>query len=227
MLIVPFMVSLAVHEQNLLQLLFFLGMFFFYLSFFPLLMILRNRQSADVYLNWLLAYGALAALFLAIPLLHYPQLLILGIVILPLLAINMYFAHVHRERELFNSFTAIAGMSLGAVACGFLATGNWTITSLWIWLLCVVFFMGSVFFVKSMIREKKNPLYRKLSWGYHGAVLLLTFTVTGSWLLTLAYVPGLVRALLYSGRNLLPLQIGLIEIANSLWFLALVIIYFK
>lgn len=226
MLIVPFLASLAVYEQNILQLPLFLGMFFLYLSFYPLLMILRNRQNAIVYRNWLLAYGALAILFLAFPLWRYPQLLLLGILILPLLAINMYFAHVKREREIVNSFCSIAAMSLGAVACGYLAVGHWTITSLWIWLLCVVFFMGSVFFVKSMIREKKNPLFRKLSWGYHVAILVLTISVTGSWVLMLAYSPSLMRALVYSGRNLLPHQIGLVELANSLWFLVLMIAYF-
>ena len=227
MLILPFMVSLAVHEQNVLQLPLFLGMFFLYLSLYPLMMILRNKQNAQEYSKWLVGYGTVAIVFLGIPLMYYPQLLYLGVLLIPLLTLNMYFTRLRRERELINNFSAVAGLGLGAVACGYLAAGQWTITSLWIWLLCVVFFMGSVFFVKSMLREKNNPVFQPISWGYHVGVLLIAFLFTNGWLLVLAYVPSLFRAVWGSGRALAPLQIGQLEIVNSLWFFIFVTAYFK
>lgn len=226
MLIVPFLVSFVVHEQNGTQLLLFLGMFFLYLSLYPLFMMLRNAQNKITYGKWFVGYGALAGLFLSVPLLQHPGLLYLGSAVLPFLAVNVYFIRSRQERTLLNDFSAIAGMALGAVACGYLATGQWTVTSWWIWFFCVVFFMGSVFFVKSLLREKHNPRFSQLSWGYHGAVVIISLCL-GNWLLMLAYLPSLGRALFCSGRDLVPLQIGKLEIVNSLWFIALLVLYLR
>lgn len=227
MLIVPFAVGAAVYELNWLQFPLFLGWFFLYLSSYPLLMISRNQRNAVQYSKWLVIYGAIAVAFLIAPLIYYPGLLWLGAVLLPVLSVNVYFARTNGERNLFNDFTAIAGLSLGAVASGYVGSGSWHTQLILAWLYCVLFFMDSVFFVKTMIRERGNPCFHHLSWGYHAAVVMLVFFLSESWALTLAYLPSLVRSIGCTGSAMTPLQIGKLEIANSMFFMILLIKYFN
>lgn len=227
MLIVPFAVSAAVHERSWLHLPLFLGWFFLYLSSQPLLMIMRNNNNYAVCKKWLLIYGGFAIAFLIWPIFYYPNLLRLGAIIVPLLVVNIYFARKKRERDLLNDLSAIAQLSLGAVASGYVAGGVWTERSLLVWLFSVLFFMGSVFYVKTMIREKNNRVFQVISRVYHTALVGLVFIITGSWIPAFAYVPSMIRAFLLSGRAMTPLQIGKLEIANSLFFTILFIWYLK
>ncbi|WP_333871287.1 YwiC-like family protein [Desulforamulus putei] len=227
MLVVPFVLGAASQGLNWLQVPLLLGWLLLYLTSYPLMMICRNYRNAAKYRKWLIIYGLMAAAFLIVPITRYPALLWLGAALFIILLVNLYYARMNRERELLNNFTAVAGLSLGAVAGGYVGAGSWSNDLLWVWLFCVVFFMGSVFFVKSMIRERTNPHFRRLSWGYHGAVVFFTFIITGSWMLTLAYLPSLVRAIYCTGREMTPLQIGKLEIANSLFFVILAIGYFN
>lgn len=227
MLIVPFFISVMVHKQNWLHIPLFFGWLFFYLSSYPLLMVIRSKTNIGYYKKWIFIYVGVAAVFLSIPLVFYPGLLLMGVIMLPLLLVNIYFTSVKKDRHLLNDFSAITGLSLGAVAVGYISAGVWTGKSLVIWLFAVLFFMGSVFYVKSMIREKNNPVFNLVSWSYHVSLIILSFVISCSWMLTFAYMPSLVRVVLSRGRTLTPLQIGKMEILNSLFFSFFLIIYLK
>lgn len=227
MLLIPFAIGTAIQEQTWLQVPLFFGWFFLYLASNPLMMMARNPGHAAQYRKFVIIYGFVAAAFLILPITRYPALLWLGVVLLIILPINLYYARMNRERELFNDFTAVAGLCLGAVISGYAGAGGWSEDLFPAWLFCVLFFMGSVFFVKTMIRERGNRSFRKLSWGYHVAVIFLILFVTESWVLTVAYLPSLARAILYTPKVINPMKIGILETANSLLFFTLVILFFR
>lgn len=86
--------------------------------------------------------------------------------------------------------------------------------------LCLPYFLGTVFYVKTMIRERGNPAYRRWSAGYH----VLAFAAVawlGPWPAAL-FAWLLVRAVLLPGRALTPKRVGLIELANCAVLLACV-----
>jgi hypothetical protein len=76
-----------------------------------------------------------------------------------------------------------------------------------------------------MIREKKNPMYKWLSWGYHG-ILMIALVVIGYPLFVLAYMPSVVRAVYLYGKSLPIMKLGILEIANAAYFLiAMIVLY--
>jgi len=87
-----------------------------------------------------------------------------------------------------------------------------------VFVICLAYFLGTVFYVKTMIRERGNATYRRWSIGYH----LLALAVAG-WLgLWTGALFGwlLVRAVLLPGRGWSPKRVGLVEIANCVLLLA-------
>ncbi|AEF93860.1 hypothetical protein Desca_0986 [Desulfotomaculum nigrificans CO-1-SRB] len=219
MLAVPFIIGGAVYGFNWWHIPLFLGWFSLYLCSYPLMMTVRQPKNNVHYLKWLVIYALAAGAWLTGPLLRYPGILWLVPLILPLLLINVYYARRRQERALFNDFCAVAELSLGGVASSYIGAGGvWTEKSWLVYLICILFFMGSVFFVKTMIREKNNRQFRYLSWSYHVLLTVLPLLLTGGLPLTLAFLPSMGRAICYGGRDLTPLRIGQIEIVNSLWF---------
>ena len=68
-----------------------------------------------------------------------------------------------------------------------------------------------------MIREKKNIQFKWISWIYHLLLVAVWFGV-GYWIVAIAYIPSLIRAIIFYGRPLSPKQIGIYEIINSAIF---------
>ena len=68
-----------------------------------------------------------------------------------------------------------------------------------------------------MIREKKNPMYKWVSWGYH-LLLVVGLIIAGYPLFALAYVPSVVRALYLYGKSISTMKVGVLEIANAVYF---------
>lgn len=222
MLILPFLIGLSVHPQWM-HLPLFAGWFFLYLSLNPFMMLIKKKGDSSFYRKWLIRYGTLAGVLLIIVAYQYPALLWLGLAMVPLFLINIAFVRRNRERNFWNDVTAVFEMAVGGVASAYVALGQWSMFQIYVWVVSVLFFLGSIFFVKTMIREKKNKTFRYISWGYHLLLMAGVALVTGHLWLTLAYVPALIRAILLGGRNATPLQVGLTEIGNSLLFTILVL----
>lgn len=75
------------------------------------------------------------------------------------------------------------------------------------------YFMGTVLYVKTMIRERGSIGYRRASVGYHPMVFVLA-----TWwhpLLGVFFGLALARAWLLPGRALRPVHVGIVEIALS------------
>ena len=91
-----------------------------------------------------------------------------------------------------------------------------------IWLVALypsLFFIGTTLYVKSVMRERKNPLYLKLSIGFH-ALCILGFILVEQYLMALAFVPPFIRAIWLPQKKMSVKQVGFTEIGISLLFFA-------
>ncbi|MBI3297236.1 MAG: YwiC-like family protein [Elusimicrobia bacterium] len=81
-----------------------------------------------------------------------------------------------------NELVGIAGLSLGAPAAWYAASGAWEPGAAWLWALCALFFSGPVFHVKMLVSRRAASARgapveaarradgaRRLSLAYHGA----------------------------------------------------------
>lgn len=224
MLIIPFVLGAGMGEFTWLHLPLFGGWLFLYLSTYPMMMWAKNKKR-DFHAKWFFAYFLLALLLLAMPLWKEWKLIYFGLLMLPFLMINLYYAKRNDERALFNDLSAIAAFGVGGVASYYLGVGRWDGEALGIWVVTMMFFAGSTFFVKTMIREKQNPIYRWFSWAYH-LLLIAGSIMAGFPLLAIVFIPSVVRAIGLYGRNLTMMKLGVLEIVNSVYFLITMFLFF-
>lgn len=217
MLIIPFLLGLSINP-TWMHLPLFSGWFLLYLALSPLMMLIKKKGDARFYTRWFLIYGIPASVLLLFVVFQYPALLWAGLAMIPLFMVNVYFARRNRERYFWNDVIAIFEMAIGGVASAYVALGEWSMFQVYVWIVNVLFFLSSVFFVKTMIREKKNIKFRYLSWGYHILLIIGVWLVTEQVWLVLAFVPAMLRAIIFGGKNLTPLKVGLMEIGNTLLF---------
>ncbi len=190
----------------------------------------------------MVVYLALAAVF-AVPLLVFHRLhgmIPLGLLGAGLLAWNAQQAARREERTLATELIGIAGLTLGAPATHYVALGRWEVTAAWLWAVSAVYFASSVFYVRLRVQSAHGKVPERVSavrrqcFAYHLGLLaaLLGAIRFGSlsWLLLPAYAPVLVRAFWHLARpqrKLVLKQVGYLEVAYSLVFLALAAAAFR
>lgn len=195
---------------------FFIGWLLLYLATYPMLLLFK-RKKVPFYTKWTLIYIIPALLLLLFPLFERPSLIYFGLLMIPFFIINAFYTSKNQDRALMNDFSAIFAFSIVGLASSYLSVGTITIESILIFFTSVLFFLGCTFYVKTMIREKKNVQYKWISWVYHLFLLVVWFTL-GYWIVACAYLPSLVRAIIFYGKPLSPKQIGIFEIVNSAIF---------
>lgn len=223
MLIIPFALSMVAGGMTIWHLFLFLGWFFLYLATFPLVMVFRKKKN-KMYQRWSLIYGSIALISL-IPILFIDWTLVyFGLSMIPLFLVNIYFAMKNKERAFTNDLVAILSFCIGGLASYYLGSGNLGQAAWFIFVHSFLFFLGCTFYVKTMIREKKNRIFKYYSWSYHLLIPLAVLFIEGSWLV-LAYIPSSIRAWVLYGKKISVMKIGIIEIINSLYFLIVMLIY--
>ncbi|MBB6453029.1 magnesium-transporting ATPase (P-type) [Salirhabdus euzebyi] len=220
MLLLPFLLGISASEFHWLHIPLFIAWISLYLATYPFLLLLKKRKVA-FYRKWFIRYFAIALLFGLPVLLINPFLFVIAGMMVPFFMINMYFSKKKKDRAFLNDLSAIMAFSLGGAVTYYIAEGVLRSEVWLIWLLSVLFFTGSTFFVKSLIREKKNPAFRWMSWSFHLFVVVL-LVGTKDWYLVIAFIPSLIRAIAFYGKNLRPMHTGIIEIVNSIIVLVLV-----
>lgn len=188
----------------------------------------RNPRAPRRHIRPMLTLGASLAV-VGIPLVvARPPLLAAGAVAAPFLAVNVYHAWRNRERALANGLAAVVpacGMLLVARWLGegrggsFLDAGGWRPA-----LACLLYFAGTVPYVKTMIRERGSAAYRLGSVGYH-CLALVAATLLAP-LLAVPFALYLLRAALLPGRNVKVAVVGAIEVVGSVLLLAFLLIAF-
>jgi YwiC-like protein len=216
MLIIPYLLGAYSGGFSWLHIPLFLGWLLLYLATYPFLMFIKNRRTN--YLKWFLAYLLPAVVCIMIPLAYDLILLFFGISMLPFFLINLYFAKKRNERALLNDLAAIAAFCIGGLASFYVGEGELNQKAAEIYSFCLLFFTGSAFYVKTMIREKKNTVYKWASWGFH-LLLIIGLILIGYPILVIAYLPSVIRAIYFYGKSLSILKLGILEIVNSAYFL--------
>jgi hypothetical protein len=201
---------------------FFIGWLLLYLATYPMLLLFKKKKI-PFYKKWTINYMVPALLFLLFPLFKMPSIIIFGFLMIPFFIINAYYTSQNNDRALMNDFSAIFAFSIAGLASSYLGNGQVTYESILIFITSVLFFAGCTFYVKTMIREKKNQNFKWISWGYHLSLIILWPTL-GYWIVALALLPSLVRAIIFYGKQLSPMKIGIYEIINSTIFFIIMII---
>jgi hypothetical protein len=173
-------------------------------------------------------YAALALPMAAVTVVARPAVLWYGPAFAGLFAVNLAYAWRRNDRAVLNDVASVVQSCLmvfvvatvgGASACraplsSCVGLGRAAPAAG----LCLAYFLGTVLYVKTMIRERSNPAYRRWSVGYHaaalgGAAVVSPWTaVLFGWLFA--------RATLFPGRTLRPARIGVVEIANCVALVA-------
>ncbi|HDR1345270.1 TPA: YwiC-like family protein [Pasteurella multocida] len=193
-----------------------------YLMTYPFLNLFKGRNMA-MNIKWSLIYGGTSLLF-ALPALYYNwHILYFLLAMLPLVAVNIYYVKQKNERALLNDFAGIAIFALAGMASYYFAERAFDRQ---IWLVALypsLFFIATTLYVKSVLRERKNPFYLKASIIFHFlcVVIFLPFQQYG---LALAYFPALLRAIWLPRMKLSVKQVGLAEMVVSLLFFVLLLL---
>ncbi|WP_040204517.1 YwiC-like family protein [Neobacillus jeddahensis] len=217
MLIIPFLLGMIDGGLLWQHFPFFIGWLFLYLATYPMLLLFK-RKKISFYTKWTIIYMVPALLLLLFPLLVRPAIVLYGLLMLPFFMINAFYTAKNQDRAFINDMSAIIAFSLAGLASSYLGQGFLTLeTIIFIFVPSVLYFTGCTFYVKSMIRERKNSKFKWISWAYH-LLLVAAWFFSGFWIVALAYIPSLLRAILFYGKKLTPKQIGIYEIINSAIF---------
>lgn len=180
------------------------------LSYYVLQSVKTRRPSR--FRPQLLLYGPVTAVLGLLVVIVRPPVLAYAPAFVVLLTVNGYFAWRRRERALLNDLASVvqsclmvlvaatvADAAVGPVVPAFAAV--------------VLYFAGTVLYVKTMIRERGNTPYHRASVIYHvlalGAAALLTLPIAA------VFVLLLVRAAVLPRHRLAPKHVGVIEIVAS------------
>lgn len=223
MLLVPFLLGMIAGGIDVYHLPLFLGWFLLYLATNPFILLVKKKKIS-YHFRWFILYIIPALLLLLVVVFKHFSLFYIGISLIPFFLINIYYAKQKNERAFWNDISAIIVFCIGGIASYFVGSGTVDGTAWLVFLLSFLFFVGSTFYVKTMIREKKNRTFKWLSWGYHLAVLV-GLVISGLTIFVFAFVPSAVRAVYFYGKPLTPIKIGVYEIINSAIFFVGVILF--
>ncbi|ADH99043.1 YwiC-like family protein [Salisediminibacterium selenitireducens] len=224
MLIVPYWTAAAAVGVSIHHVWFFMGIFFVYLTQAPLLTWIKQPSINDGWPSFIV-YLSIGLIFTIPYLAAYTEILKISLFIIPFFMMNVLFAKMKKERLLINDACAIAGLS----GLGFLAwqLGGEPVTEMIVLIVLFnfVFFCGSVFHVKGLIREKRNVLFKRIGKGYH-ILLILFFYVFASMPLVVVGIITFIKTLTLDEQVLdRPVKIGVVEIMNSIAFFIGVVMF--
>lgn len=246
MLYVPFAVGALVASSFSFRLLLLLiSVTFVFIARESILTWFRARsrgRDASGSLRLIFIYIALAG-FIGAPLFfvyHLYWLAGFGLVTMLLLAANTYQALQRKDRTIAGEMMGISGLTLTAPAAYYVSRGEFEPIALWLWILCALYFLSSVFYVKLRVNtinpSKAEP--RKESWNhcavYHAFLLaiLVTLTLTSksNLFVLAAFSPVMVRSLWHMARPVGQVnlrRVGFLEIVYSITFLIFATLTFR
>lgn len=227
MLLVPYAVGVALAGPTWSHLPLLVGWLAGYLLSYYALLAVKTRRPARVR-DQLRLYSTLAAPALLLVVLARPVLLWAGPVFAVLLAVSAWYAWRRDERSVVND---LAGITQGTLMIPVAAlTGGLPATATWpAWAVTWLYFAGTAFYVKTMIRERGQRSWWLASVGYHVAAAVAAVAVAATVVGTpAAATTGVlfswlaVRAAVLPRFPLTPKQVGILEIVHSVVLLVVV-----
>ena len=184
-----------------------------YLAFFATTLWLKSGRRS----RWwppVRAYVPLSAALGATVALAQPALLVWVPAFVVPLGVGLWAAAHRRERDLPAGLATVAGSSLMTVVASAAGPGQDLHRA---WLLAgiqLAYFAGTVFYVKSAIRERGNRTFLATSVAVHAAAAAAMVLL--SWWLVALFAVLTLRAALVPPRRLSPKALGLGEVAASI-----------
>lgn len=188
------------------------------LNFFTGLAVKSRRPRR--YARQLTTYALLAALLGGPVLVSHPDLLILGVVAVPVFLANLWFITRRNERAWLNDVLGIvlaAFVGFGAYLLGVDAGHRDAALAAGALAVVTAYFIGTVFYVKTMIRERGDARWLAVSIGYHAALVLI-LVVAEWWFLAAVAGAALIRAIVVPRFSWSPKRVGLVEVVFTLGF---------
>ena len=213
MLILPLLFGVIASNPSWRHALLFAAWLLAYLFAHAALQWVRTKRKS-VWLGPLRLYGGLLLPAGAALLVLEPGLIPLLAFAAPLVLINLYFAKRNRERAFLNDLAAVILFSLMTFAAFRVGNGTDHGLAFELFALSVLYFTGTIFYVKTMIREKHDKAFYWYSVLYHGAFLAVVALLYPPALLPAA-AALLVRAVVTPRLNPPVMTIGMLEIAYS------------
>ncbi|WP_339178703.1 YwiC-like family protein [Bacillus sp. FSL R5-0560] len=223
MLLIPFCLGTVKGGAVLWHIPLFLGWLFLYLAVHPVTLALKKKQI-NAYQKWIFYYSVPTCSFLLAAVIHKPSFIWLAFSLLPLFLIHVYYARRKNERALLNDFAGVFFFCAGGFASCWLGTETLDGWAWFIFAQSALFFIGSSFYVKSVIREKNNRGFAYWSWVYHLLLPLLSAAFGAGWAV-LAFIPSSLRAWFFHGKKWPVQTIGILEIVNACFFFAIMCIW--
>lgn len=115
MLLIPFLLGMVKGGPVFWHIPLFLGWLFLYLAVYPVSLALKKKRL-NPYQKWISIYGFPACCFLIISIYHKPQLVWVGLSLLPLFLIHMHYARRKNERALVNDMAGVLFFCSGGLA---------------------------------------------------------------------------------------------------------------
>ncbi len=169
MFIAPLIVGIgAAGVMNVQVVLFGLAAFGFFLLRYPLMLALKSRapEARRSAWMWSLSYGVVTLLTGALLLAMSQQLLLVPLAALGMALLAIYLWHAARRAEMttVGEWTGIAGLALAAPGVYLVARGALDFDAVALYLLNVLFFGGTVFYIKFRVREQPRLAQSAASW---------------------------------------------------------------
>lgn len=221
MSLMPFLYGTLLSSPIFLHLFLLLAWFFLYLMSYPFLNLFKTR-NLELYHKWTLIYG-ITSLLLSLPaLFHNWRIIYFLIAMFPFLAINIYYVKQKDERALLNDLSSIIIFALAGMGAYYFPHSQWDEKIYWVALYPSLFFIGVTLYVKSVMRERKNPRYLQISILFH-FLCIVSFIFIKKYLIAFAFIPPFIRTIVLPKRKLSIKQTGVIEIILSLLFFILLL----
>lgn len=212
MLATPLLVGVLAAEPSPVHLPLALFWFVGYFAFFAAGLWLRSRRRPR-YRTPLVVYSGVAVLLGLVVLVLDPGLVRWVPLFVVPLGVGLYASVRREDRSLWSGLATSVGSSLMTLVAYDAGGGtDWTRA----WLLTGVlaaYFAGTVFYVKTMIRERGSRRYRWWSVGFHAAATAAMAWV--SWPLVAVFAALTLRAALVPTRQLSPKVVGIGEVVAT------------
>lgn len=212
MLISPFLVGVLASEPRWVHLPLALFWLLGYFAFFATSLWLKaNRRP-----RWfppVRAYSIAAACVGVCVLVLDSSLILWAPVFVGPLVVGLWAASQRRERDLLIGITTLVGAAAMTLMTYDIGHGSVTVQAWKLALIQLLYFGGTVFYVKSAIRERDNSGFLRISIAFHVAATVAAW-VLSPWL-GLVFSVLLIRAAVLPPRHPSPRTLGLIEVAAT------------
>ena len=209
------------------HLIFLLAWWAAYFLFFALIGFLRHG-FAQRYRSALMTYGGLTLTATLILLIFRQKLIIWFMPLFLLTLLTLWQAKIGKERSLLSGIATVLLASLMLPIAYQVKNNDLPTHIIWLTVIIFLYFAGTVFYIKTNIRERKSLKYFYFSITFHAiALMIVSVYQQSNYFLMIVWILLLFRSILIPylikiGKNIAVKTIGILEILFSiLLFLSL------